>query len=141
MTTATTKTPAATVMSLYDAFGRGDVPFILSLLADDVQFDADWTDSYAHRAGVVHLGPRRGVSQVAAFFASIASWKVEEFSVLDVMSSERQVTAQVKAAFVLPNGNRLMDDELHLWTFNGAGKISRLRHYVDTAKHIALSGD
>jgi ketosteroid isomerase-like protein len=89
----------------------------------------------------VHLGPRRGVSQVAAFFASIASWKVEEFSVLDVMSSERQVTAQVKAAFVLPNGNRLMDDELHLWTFDGAGKISRLRHYVDTAKHIALSGD
>jgi hypothetical protein len=27
--------------------------------------------------------------------------------------------------------------EDHLWTFNEAGTVSALRHYVDTAKHIA----
>jgi hypothetical protein len=26
---------------------------------------------------------------------------------------------------------------MHLWTFNDDGKVSRLRHYTDTAKHIA----
>jgi hypothetical protein len=26
---------------------------------------------------------------------------------------------------------------MHLWTFNGDGMVSRLRHYTDTAKHIA----
>jgi ketosteroid isomerase-like protein len=26
---------------------------------------------------------------------------------------------------------------MHLWTFNEDGKVRRLRHYTDTAKHIA----
>jgi len=25
---------------------------------------------------------------------------------------------------------------MHLWTFNDAGKVIRLRHYTDTAKHL-----
>ena len=29
------------------------------------------------------------------------------------------------------------DEEVHLWTFNDAGKVTRLRHYTDTAKQIA----
>jgi ketosteroid isomerase-like protein len=29
-----------------------------------------------------------------------------------------------------------VDEELHLWTFNDNGKVVRLRHYVDTAKHL-----
>ncbi len=29
------------------------------------------------------------------------------------------------------------DEELHLWRFDDDHKIAALRHYVDTAKHIA----
>jgi hypothetical protein len=38
-----------------------------------------------------------------------------------------------------PTGGRSRDDELHLWTLDGHGRIVRLRHYVDTAKHIAAA--
>ena len=34
-------------------------------------------------------------------------------------------------------GGRYRDEEIHLWTFDNAGKVVRLRHYTDTAKHIA----
>jgi ketosteroid isomerase-like protein len=34
-------------------------------------------------------------------------------------------------------GGHYRDEEMHLWTFNEEGRVSRLRHYTDTAKHIA----
>jgi hypothetical protein len=33
----------------------------------------------------------------------------------------------------------LFDEELHLWTFDEDGRVVRLRHYRDTAKHIAAA--
>ena len=39
----------------------------------------------------------------------------------------------------LPNGGSYRDEELHLWTFDDEGKVSRLRHYTDTAKHISAA--
>jgi ketosteroid isomerase-like protein len=34
-------------------------------------------------------------------------------------------------------GGHYRDEEMHLWTFNEDGKVTRLRHNTDTAKHIA----
>jgi len=45
----------------------------------------------------------------------------------------------VRAEFSLPNGGRFADEEIHLWTFDESGRVVRLRHYLDTAKHIATS--
>jgi len=143
MTIATTTSSAtsttATVAAVYEAFGRGDVAFILDQLANDVLFDADWTGNHAQHAGVAHLMPRRGPAQVAEFFALIGSWEVDRFEVLDLIGSGRQVVAEIRAGFTLPNGGRFVDDELHLWTFNAAGKVSRFRHYVDTAKQVTAA--
>ena len=144
-TTATTDTGtgtgtnADTVAAVYAAFAVGDVAAILDRLAPDVAFDADWPDNFAQRAGVAHLVPRRGRAEVAEFFALIGSWRVDAFEVRDVLSSDRQVVAQLSAAFTLPGGGRFADEELHLWTFDGDGRVVRFRHYVDTAKHIAAS--
>ena len=38
MSTTTLTNNAATVASLYEAFGRGDIPFILDHLADDCKW-------------------------------------------------------------------------------------------------------
>lgn len=129
---------AATVQDIYAAFGRGDVPAILDTLADDVAWD-QWSDHYGHRAHVPHLLPRRGPAQVAEFFAVIGSWTVLDFAVVDVIGTGRQIVAEVRAAFALPNGGRIADEELHLWTFDERGRVTRLRHYCDTAKHIAAA--
>lgn len=134
--TSTDVSAAATVAEIYTAFGRGDVPAILDALAPDVAWES-WTDSHAQRAGVAHLLPRRGPAQVAEFFAVIGAWTPREFTVLDVIGTGRQVVAEVRADFDLPGGGRLADEELHLWTFDVSGKVTRFRHYCDTAKHIA----
>jgi ketosteroid isomerase-like protein len=134
----TTVDNAATVAAIYEAFARGDVPAVLDRLADDVAWE-QWTDNFAQRAGVPDLLPRRGRDDVAGFFGLIAAWTVLDFAVLDVVGSGRQVVAEVRASFALPGGGRFSDEELHLWTFGEDGRVTRLRHYCDTAKHIAAS--
>jgi uncharacterized protein len=134
----TSTSTAATVGSIYEAFGRGDVPGILEHLADDVIWD-EWADNFAQRAGVPHLVPRRGRDDVAEFFGVVGSWTVLGFEVLDVIGDGRQVVAEIRASFALPDGHRFADEELHLWTFGDDGRVVRFRHYVDTAKHIAVS--
>ena len=134
----TTTGNAAIVTGLYDAFGRGDVPAVLARLADDVAWEA-WRDNWAQRAGIPTMARRTGPAEVAGFFAIVGSWTLHEFTVLDVIGDGRQVVAEVRAEFSLPNGGRFVDEELHLWTFDESGRVVRFRHYLDTAKHIATS--
>jgi ketosteroid isomerase-like protein len=131
-------TGRAAVAAIYEAFGRGDVPTFLSLLADDVSWDADWADNWGQRTRLDHFTPRRGRAGVAEFLATLAAgYTVHDVQVLDLASSDRQVVAQVVIDLELPNGGRLRDEELHLWTFGPDGRVRALRHYVDTAKHLA----
>src|SRR5689334_22874942 len=127
---------ADTVSRIYQAFGEGDVATILGYLDEQVAWDADWADLSAHRAGVAHLAPRHGPDEVAGFFALIGKGTFHEFAVLDVLSSDRQVVAQITTDWTLPGGGRVRDEELHLWTFGPDGRVVAFRHYVDTAKHI-----
>jgi uncharacterized protein len=129
---------AATVAGIYAAFGRGDVPAILAALSDDVRWD-EWADNTAQRAGVAHLTARRGPAEVAGFFEVLRDWTVRRFEVLDIIGDGRQVVAEISESFELPNGAVLDDEVLHLWTFDDTGRVTRLRHYGDTAKHIALT--
>ena len=57
----------------------------------------------------------------------------------DLLGSENQVAVDVLIDAQLPGGGHLRDEELHLWTFDAGGRVTRMRHYVDTAKHIAAT--
>lgn len=135
-TDTSTTTNAATVGDIYAAFGRGDIPAILDALADDVAWEV-WADNFVQRAGVPYMLPRRGPAAVAEFFTVVGGMTLLDFAVLDVIGTGRQVVAEVRGAFAVPSGGRYADEELHLWTFDEAGKVIRFRHYIDTAKHIA----
>jgi hypothetical protein len=37
------------------------------------------------------------------------------------------------------SGTHYRDEEIHLWSLNAEGKVTRLRHYTDTAKHMAAA--
>src|SRR3954463_4435618 len=128
-----------TVQAIYEAFGRGDVPAILERLAPDVAWEA-WPDNFAQRGGGPYPPPRPGRGEAAGFFAELAGMTVLDFAVLDIIGSGRQLVAEVRASFALPNQGRFADEELHLWTFDASGRVSRFRHYCDTAKHLAASG-
>lgn len=134
---ATTATDnLTTVTDLYAAFGRGDVPAILDALSEDVRWE-QWDDNTAQRAGVPHLQPRSGRDGVAEFFAQIAEIDFHAFEIRGLATGDDLVVADVLIDVTLPSGGRMRDEELHVWRFDAHGRICGMRHYVDTAKHIA----
>ena len=58
-----------TVQAAYGAFGRGDVPAILAMLADDVAWEHDWGG-----AQLKWYVTRRGPQEAAGFFATLADF-------------------------------------------------------------------
>lgn len=57
---------------------------------------------------------------------------INHFDVLSILEGDNQVAAEVVIGC-----NYFLDEEVHLWNFNAASKVTRMRHYTDTAKHIA----
>ena len=80
------------------------------------------------------LLPRTGKAGVLEFFQIVGTLKVSDFRVLSLMAGENQVAAEIEIVT-----ERFRDEECHLWRFDDAGKIDRMRHYVDTAKHAAAA--
>jgi ketosteroid isomerase-like protein len=125
-----------TVQTIYAAFGRGDAPTLLAALADDIAWEAWEVDNEAQRAGVPWLRPGRGKEAVLAFLGVAAQMKMHDLRVLGMMAGANQVAVEVAIDATMPTGHRVRDEELHLWTFGADGKVVRMRHYVDTAKHM-----
>ena len=50
------------------------------------------------------------------------------------------MVVEVQITIAMPAGGSGIDEELHLYSFNDDGKISRMRHYVDSAKQIEAYG-
>ena len=125
-----------TMQAVYEAFGRGDIPAILERISDDVAWE-HWGDNSAQNAGVPWYEARNGRDGAAAFFDSLGVMEIHDFQVQNLMEGGNQLAATIKIDFtVKETGERVRDEEIHLWTFDDEGKISGMRHYTDTAKHI-----
>jgi len=129
----------AVVGGIYEAFGRGDIDFILDQVADDCAWES-WLDNHGQKAGIPPMTPRHGRAGVAEFFAYVATMEIQDFQVLDMLASDRQVVVEVQISIALPGSGSVTDEELHLYSLNDAGRISRMRHYVDTVKQIKAYG-
>ena len=130
-----------TVEIIYEAFGigKGDIPAIIDRLSDDVQWE-EWADNSSQKAGVPWMQPRTGKDGALEFFRIAGELNIKDFRVLSIMGNETQVAVEfVIEADVPATGGHYRDEEMHLWTFNEQGKVVRLRHYTDTAKHIAVA--
>lgn len=63
----------------------------------------------------------------------------ERFEVLDLLTSDAQVAAIVRLVAELPDGKRIDEVVVHLWTFAGDGTVVALRRMLDTAANIAAA--
>jgi uncharacterized protein len=129
----------AVVGGIYEAFGRGDIDFILDQIAEDCEWES-WLDNHGQKAGIPPMSPRHGRAGVAEFFAYVATMEIRDFQVLDMLASDRQVVVEVQISIAMADGGVLTDEELHLYWLDDEGKIKRMRHYVDTAKQIEAYG-
>lgn len=125
-----------TVQQIYAAFGAGDVPVILSKLAEDVEWDAEST-----LESVPLLLPRKGRDGVGAFFASMAAVDFTKFEPTAFLATSNVVVALIDVEFsVKATGKKVSQvDEAHIWRFNSEGLVTNFRHRVDThAQHLAF---
>lgn len=129
-----------TVQTIYEAFGKADLATILGHMAEEVQWEA-WADNHAQKAGVPWLAAKHGKQGVLEFFQTLGALTVlKDFRVLSLMEGPSQVAAEFVIEYEVPStGGHVRDEEIHLWTFDASGKVTRLRHYTDTAKHITAA--
>ncbi len=122
-------TNAEKVRQMYEAFGRGDIPFILSALADDVEWEYGDVST-----DVPWLQPRRGRAAVAGFFEALGALDFHGFQPTVVLESGALVVALIDLeATVRATGRRVVEvDEVHIWHFDAAGRVARFRHRADT---------
>ena len=123
---------ADTVRQLYDFFGRGDIPSILAALAEDVEWEYGGVST-----DVPWLQPRRGRAAVAGFFEALGAIDFHSFTPKAVLESGGVVVSLIDLdATVRATGRRVVElDEVHIWHFDGAGRVVRFRHRADTHLH------
>lgn len=117
---------ADTVRSLYDAFGRGDVPAVLGMMDDKI----DWQEP-ASLPFEDQVGPQAVAENI---FGPVVT-QIEGFG-LDV----REVIEGADTVFGIgvyrgkgaENGAALDADFCHVFRFGADGKITGFRTYTDT---------
>lgn len=123
-----------TVQMIYAAFGRGDIPAILEVMADDV----DW--EYGGSVDdVPWLQAGQGRATVGRFFEAVgANLELRSFVVNDVLEGPNVVVGLVNLeAIVKGTGATLREiDEAHVWRFDERGRVARFRHAAQTHAHV-----
>ena len=119
-----------TVQIIYEAFGRADVAAILARVRPDPEWDFAGAKSEVpwHRA--VH-----GSAELPRFFGALMdSVSLERFEPREFVHCGPHVMVDVHIAYTVKRtGSKVEMDQIHWWTLDD-GKVSRLRHYEDTAQ-------
>jgi len=130
--TITTTNNTAAVGELYAAFGRGDVPYILDQLADDVK----WEEG-TRLTDVPWFQPRNGRAEVGEFFVALAEGlSLSVFEPQMLLGDGDQVVVVLRVAGTIVSTRKSFDEDqwVHLWKFSDDGKVVSFRHIGDLAR-------
>jgi len=118
---------AALVQALYDAFAKGDVAFILSRLANDVEWTVEGPSA------IPYAGKRKGPGEVVKFFEALGTGETGQKLTMmppvaqgDVVACAGRYRATVKAT-----GKTYEAAVAHFFTVSG-GKVTHLVEIMDT---------
>jgi ketosteroid isomerase-like protein len=112
------------VTGFYTAFGRGDVPAILTALDDDIAWHVPET--------LPHGGDFRGREDVGRFFQGIGEqWESIELELDDLVSGDDRVVALVRLNGKLrATGEEARYASAHVWTIRNGSPV-RFDEYVN----------
>ena len=117
----------------YAAFGQGDVPGVLAMLAEDVSWSTPGPPDLIPYAGL-----RKGHEQVAGYFEAFGgAVEVSEFEPKKFFAEEDMVVVLGHYAFSVKSTGKAVDtDWVHAFTLEDT-KISEFRGYEDSAAVVA----
>jgi ketosteroid isomerase-like protein len=119
------------VQRTYEAVGRGDIPALLNLLTDDVE----WT--FQGPSVIPFAGTRRGREEVAEFFSSVGeTLEFEQFEPREfVGQGDTVVVLGFERNLIKPTGRTFEQEWAHVYTLRD-GKIAKFRAFEDTAAYV-----
>jgi ketosteroid isomerase-like protein len=111
----------------YDAYDKGDIQRLLSMCAQDIEWDLPEVE------GIPFTGKRHGLNQVADFFRILAECQEpREFKPDQFIGQDDQVAVLGHATFaVKASGAEFSGDWYHVFRIAG-GKIASFKEYDDT---------
>ena len=117
------------VKGAYEAFGRRDIPGLLEMLTEDV----DWFTAGSPDA-IPYAGQKRGRKEVEGFFTTLAATEdITHFEPREfIAQGDRVVVLGNYKGRVLANSRGYDVDWLQVFTVRD-GKIAGFREYLDTA--------
>jgi hypothetical protein len=126
----------AKVASLYEAFGRGDLAAIQSLVSEDVWWG--YAVDYSQPGVPTACGPFHGKQGVADYFRAVAeNLDVKRLAPVAFLASGDRVAVLMDKDIQVKQTKKSYDGLLiHLFEFDQTGKIHRHVHFDDTAKII-----
>ncbi len=122
------RTNVEVVQETYEAVGRGDIPALLDLLTDDVE----WT--FQGPSVIPFAGTRRGREGVAEFFSLVGEeLEFQQFEPREfVAQGDTVVVLGFERSLVKPTGRTFEQEWAHVYTLRD-GKIAKFRAFEDTA--------
>ncbi len=118
-----------TVRAAYQAFGKGDIPAVLAILADDIR----WTEAEGGPYGGTYVGPQAVLEQV--FMKLGGEW--DGFSAIPaefIANGDTVVALGEYSATFKATGKSFKAPFAHVWRFQ-AGKVAAFQQYTDTHLH------
>ena len=124
------RTNVEVVQETYEAVGRGDIPALLDLLTDDVE----WT--LQGPSVLPFAGTRRGREGVAEFFSLVGeTLEFERFEPREfVAQGDKVVVLGFERSAVKPTGRSFEQEWAHVYKLRD-GKVAEFLALEDTAAH------
>jgi ketosteroid isomerase-like protein len=115
------------IQKIYAAFKRGDIPFILNAVTEDI----DW--QMFGLKELPHTGPHRGRDQVARFLEEVAAeTDIQKFEPREyIAQGDKVVALGYYSGTSRSSGRPLRSEWAMIFTLRN-GKVARFREYADT---------
>ncbi len=125
------RTNTEVVQQGYEAFGRGDIPALLDLLTDDVE----WT--LQGPSVIPFAGTRHGREGVAEFFSLLdETLEFEQFEPREfVAQGDTVVVVGIERSLSKATGHTIEHEWAHVNTLRD-GKIAKFRAFEDTGAYV-----
>jgi ketosteroid isomerase-like protein len=125
------------VQEIYEALGRGDVAEVLARMKEDARWDFN-----VGASDVPWHAPATGPTEIQKFLGGfMENVTLTAFEPRRFIASGEDVVVDVHLAYTIKRTGKLVDlEQLHWWSL-AASRVTRLRHFEDTAQVISAWND